>query len=228
MVTALARIEGHCHGTQLGRPITTKLEDIEGVHHADDAIQRSIVHRGTAELRGREFLGDRARGGGHADRENLVAWNHHVDDGLFAERHDAGDDLHFLALADALQLSFAKELVDGVAHRRMVRRGGAVERSAHDAPCPDHRRGDDRRRLEQRRQRGGKGRCESASEGARQQLPDDDDECGESCEPERQLARLPRVVHREQCPAEHDDEGDARAGRDDQSLWPFQVDQCGA
>ena len=49
------------------------------------------------------------------EREDLGARRHDLAHDLLAELHDAGDDRDLLALADALELAFAQQILDGVA-----------------------------------------------------------------------------------------------------------------
>src|SRR5690348_18424669 len=74
-------------------------------------------------------------------REDVRALRHHVAHAFFAEFDDATDDRDLLPLADALELSFAQQVVQRLAldiHGRSTALSLARRRGA--SPQPDDRR----------------------------------------------------------------------------------------
>ena len=109
-----------------------RLEHVEHVHHADHVVERALVDRHAAVARSARICAARvrralaARSSANMSARGVITSR----TSLLAELHDAADDRDLLALADALELALAQQVLDRVALggvdrscRRVERRG---------------------------------------------------------------------------------------------------------
>ena len=103
------------HRPQWWKGLSSRLEDVERVHHASHVVERSMIDRDAAVIRLRDSRRQGASIERVVQRENFGAWRHHVAHALRAEFDDATDDRDLLALTDTLQFSLPQQIVQCLA-----------------------------------------------------------------------------------------------------------------
>src|SRR5205823_11026023 len=88
---------------------------IEGVHHPAHVVERAVIDRDPAVRRLSDARRQRVWLRRVLEGEDFAARCHRVADTLLPELDDATDNRDLVALADALQLSLAQELLNGLA-----------------------------------------------------------------------------------------------------------------
>src|SRR5205823_1748538 len=143
---------------------------------------------------------------------------HHVAHALGAELDDAADDRDLFVLADALELSFAQEIVQCFALD--IDRGTSalpLEWRRGATPESNDRRDNELDESEHRYDDWNEVSRPLPRDRAREHLAGEDDECNEHGDIDEELRAA--VFQAEHDSGEHQRERDSGAGADEQTVW---------